>query len=586
MPYRSRPRSRVVTGFIAAAISALTAFGATVPARASAGAVLRVGVIEEPRTLNVAVGTGPVPREVWNLSYARLTSRDADALALTSGLAVSWQPSDGGRSYTYTLRDGVRWSDGEPLTAADVAYTINRANKERWAAYDEVAGLSAEVIDHRTVVVSSQEPDPRLPALEVPIVPRHVYEPVAAESLAGYPGDDGVGSGPFTVTDWKRGDRIRLDANPRWWGGASEVGAIEIVFFDDAAALLDAVARGEVDFAEGLPSSMIREVEQKRDVSTITARGSRYHVLSINTVDGNAALRDVEVRRAISTAVDRDSLVSEIVNGVGTPQSDLPASLSPQWARDLDYDNQTHFDPLRARAILDEAGYVDSDDDGTRETPDGSPIELRLSIPGGDQEARIAKLIAGWLGDVGIGVEVRKAEQLPWDAGAGERFDLALQARVATLDPDAALASFVCPEQLQAADEPARWCDDRYDQMYRRQHDDTDATRRHATVEAMLQRVDEQVPAAVLFVEDRVQAYRTDRFKGWVRQPEDVGPVLFGETSPSYLVLEAQPAAASSKGAKILVAGALMLFATGGAAATWLVLRRRAAPRPEASPPG
>lgn len=576
MPTRTRPRNRLMAGLACAATVAAAALGAAVPAGGAGPEVLRLGVLGEPATFNVAIADGAAAKEIWNLQYARLTGRDADELAPTAGLAESWQPSPDGLSYTYTLRADLRWSDGKPLTADDVAYTVNRARKERWAGYDSVAGLSAEATGKRTVVVSSRRPDPALPSIDVPIVPRHVYDTVDAEALADYAGDDGVASGPFAITEWKRGDRVRLDPNPNWWGAAPQIGAVEIVFYDDPQALLRAAGHGDVDFAEGLPSSMIQEAEQTREVSTITAQGSTYRMLAMNGVDGSPALRDVQVRRAISYAIDRDTLVAEVVDGVGTPQADLPASLSPRWTLALDYEDTVRFDPAAARRLLDDAGYADADGDGRREMPDGARLELSLTRPADSGSAEIADLVAGWLDDVGVTIEVTEADEPAWETGAGAVFDLMLQTRTASLDPDAQLAAFACPsDRAGPSATPARWCDAPYDRMYRSQQHETDARRRHEIVDAMLQSLYDEVPAAVLFVEDRVQAYRTDRFKGWLRQPDDVGPVLFSETSPSYLLLEVQPAEGTGKGARLLLAGSLSILLGAAAITGFLLLRRR-----------
>src|SRR5690606_10468043 len=148
---------------------------------------------------NVTAGYLVSDYELWNLQYGGLTDKDA-ALETVPGLAESWEASDDGLTYTYTLREGLLWSDRTPLTADDVAWTINTSRDEEWFNhYSTTANLDAVVIDDRTVEVTSSVPDPKLPAFDVYILPRHVWEAQAGDDISTYEALDGVGSGPFTL---------------------------------------------------------------------------------------------------------------------------------------------------------------------------------------------------------------------------------------------------------------------------------------------------------------------------------------------------------------------------------------------------
>ena len=130
---------------------------------------MTIGLLQDMSSPNVTVGYLVPEFEVWNLQYASLTDKAADDFAPLPGLAESWEESDGGLTYTYTLREGLKWSDGEPLTADDIAYTINRSRDEEWANhFSTVENLTATVIDERTVEIASSVPDPKLPSMDVP----------------------------------------------------------------------------------------------------------------------------------------------------------------------------------------------------------------------------------------------------------------------------------------------------------------------------------------------------------------------------------------------------------------------------------
>ena len=164
-----------------AALAAVTAAGAQDDEKV----VFTIGLINDVDSLNPLVGVEVPDYEVWNLQYATLTDKAADDFATIPGLAESWEGS--GQTYTYTLREGLKWSDGQPLTAEDIAYTINRARDEEWLNHSStVANLDAKAIDERTVEITSKVPDPKLPTMDVYIVPKHVWEKYDAKAILKY----------------------------------------------------------------------------------------------------------------------------------------------------------------------------------------------------------------------------------------------------------------------------------------------------------------------------------------------------------------------------------------------------------------
>ncbi|MDH5522066.1 MAG: ABC transporter substrate-binding protein, partial [Acidimicrobiia bacterium] len=129
---------------------------------------LVVGLTQPWETLNPVIGFAVPEYEVWNIQYTGLTSRAADDFSPTPGLAASWEENDPGISYTYTLRDDLMWSDGTPITAEDIAWNINTSCDQEWANYiATVTNLTAEVVDEKTVTVTSSVPDPKLPTVEI-----------------------------------------------------------------------------------------------------------------------------------------------------------------------------------------------------------------------------------------------------------------------------------------------------------------------------------------------------------------------------------------------------------------------------------
>ena len=175
-------------------------------------------------TMNPLRGVTVAAYEAWNLIYPTLTDKAAADFSVTPGLAESWEGSADGKTWTYTLRPDMKWSDGQPLTAEDVAYTVNRSREEAWLNHSAVTGnLTAKATSPTTVEITSKVVDPKLPIMDVYIVPKHIYEQYDKGELIKWNGQTDVGGGAFTLAEFKKGQFARFDANPNFWG--DEAGA-------------------------------------------------------------------------------------------------------------------------------------------------------------------------------------------------------------------------------------------------------------------------------------------------------------------------------------------------------------------------
>ncbi len=536
----------------AAAVATITfglgAFVATSPANAQDKVTFSVGTTQDIDSINPLVGALVIDYEIWNLQYATLTDKAADDFAVTPGLAESWEVSDDGLTVTYTLREGLQWSDGEPLTAEDVAYTINRSRDEEWINHvSTTANLDAQVIDERTVEITSSVPDPKLPVMDVYIVPKHIYEQYDAEAIYEYDGQDGVGSGPFTVTEVRKGEFIRMAKNPNWHGQEPAMDEVVFRIFADASAQYEALNAGELDAVDDIPAQIFTTLDPDGDVAPIAGNQGGFTELAMNAGcgelgDGHPALEDPKVRQAINYAMDRDLLVEKVLNGLGTPGDALPVSAEPSWY-DLGLAEGEGFtyDPERAKALLDEAGWVDNGS-GTREK-DGTELKLRLFDRPAAASSAATEFIVGWLDDIGIPTEVKGYDdsQLTPIIGKGE-FDLFVWGWVPFVDPDPMLSYFTTDQVTVDPEEPlyndANWCNEEYDALYEQQKVELDPAKRRELVKQMLQIFYDDAPYAVLYKYDDTQGIRQDRWTNFVRQPAETGPVLFTNTSPAYVQLQ------------------------------------------------
>ena len=509
--------------------------------------VLRIGLTQDWETLNPISGFAVSEYEIWNVHYATLTNKAAEDFETIPGLAESWTASDDGLTYTYTLREGLTWSDGAPLTAEDVAWNINTAREQRWPnMVSTVGNLDAEVVDERTVVVTSSVPDPKLPTLDVYLVPKHIWEAVATDRRAArqYDGLDGVGSGPFVISDFAKGESVTMVANPSHYGWNGEEPPIDrIVFqlFENPDAMVAALQQGQLDAIHGFPPSSAAALEGDPNIVVVAGQQGGFDEIAINggAIEGqpHPALLDVEVRKAIHIGVDKAAVIEDLWFGLASPLDVMSPSADPKWLPEVD--DPFSYDPDRANQILDDAGYLDTDNDGIREMPDGTnPIILRHAVnTDGDQAAAIGELFSGWMADIGIGVELESYDQ---DALFGViiegTYDTFFWGWVPFVDPDPMLSYFTEAELYNYND--ANWFDPRFEELYLEQKVELDPERRVEIVHEMLTILHEAAVYIPMYLGPDLQAYRTDTFEGWVRQPAEVGPVMFSNSSPSYVLLQ------------------------------------------------
>lgn len=592
---RSTKRILFVLLMLAVSLAAVAVAGAAEEDRV----VFTVGFPGDYDTLNPLVGVEVPDYEIWNLQYATLTDKAAADFSTTPGLAESWEMSNGGKTYTYTLRSGLSWSDGTPLTAEDVAFTVNRARDEEWQNYTStVANLTAKVIDPQTVEITSSVKDPKLPTMDVYILPQHVWGKQDKAAITKYEGTDGVGSGPFTLVEAKRGQFMRLQANDGYWGGRPAIDEVVFRLFTNRDAMVAALEKGEIDAAHDIPTEAFERLSTIEGIVAIQGEQGGFNELAVNggrpqservegIGNGHPALSDIEFRKAIAHAIDKQTLIDRVNAGIGRPGTTVSPSPNPEWIPEIPEADQFLFDLDKARAILTAAGYVDTDGNGIRELPNGGDdITLDYVVRSESQSAPgDAEFISGWLEQIGIGTKLRTVNDatLTEIIGKGD-YDLFEWGWTPFVDPDPELSYFTCGQLSKDPAEPtnyyndANWCDPSYDADYKAQNQELDREKRVEIVHRMLRTMYDAAVYNVLVYEPDLQAYRTDRFEGWLRQPAEIGPVLFSNSSPTYARLTPT---ASSGGGGGLGSGGIVAIAVVGAVAlglvAWLLGRRRSA---------
>ncbi|MCE9622379.1 MAG: ABC transporter substrate-binding protein [Actinomycetia bacterium] len=588
----------VAAGGLIVGTTQVTTTGASSP---GATVTLTVGLQQDLDTPNVTAGYLVASYELWNLQYATLTDKAANDFATIPGLAESWTASNDGLTYTYTLRDGLKWSDDQPLTAEDVAWTINTSRDQVWLNHSAVtANLTAVALDDRTVEITSAVPDPKLPTMDVYILPKHIWEEPAAGDVTTYEALDGVGSGPFTLKEWKPGQEWTMEANPNYWQGVAAIDQVVFRLYTDGGAMAAALENGEIDAAHNLPAELFVEMSKhvpspdlrdgEQGIVTVAGEQGGFTELAMNGMagglgDGHPALLDIDVRHAVALAINRDELFERVALGIGTQRDTLGVSPNTEWNPEIPADQQLNYDPAKANELLDNGGYLDTDGDGVREMPDGSrSLTFRYAERSESTQAEgIRELVTGWLAEVGIATEVSVYDdtQLTDIIASGE-YDMFVWGWTPFVDPDTLLSYFKCDQVTTDVANPlyndANWCSPEYDALYAEQNQELDHARRVEIVHEMLTLFHNESTYVVLYHDAETQAYRTDRFEGWLRQPADIGPVLFSNSSPTYYNLKPLAGGTGDDSGDSSTAMTILLIAGGVAvlaAAGFVVIRSR-----------
>ncbi|OZI51815.1 ABC transporter substrate-binding protein [Bordetella genomosp. 5] len=320
-------------------------------------------------------------------------------------LATAWTISPDGTVYTFTLRQGVKWHDGKPFTAADVAYSLELLKKIHPRGRNTFANVTAiETPDDHTVVLRLSKPAPYLirafVATETPIVPKHVYD--GTDPLTNPATAAPIGTGPFKFKEWVRGSHIVYERNPDYWDKPKPyVDRLIVRVVADPAAAAIAFETGTVDLGYRTPVPLA-DLERLRKVPTLRfeTKGNSYsfNVTRLEFNLDNPYFKNEKVRQAVAHAIDRNVILKVVNYGVGQ------VAYSPIAPGLKQYNDPAPtpypYDLKRANALLDEAGYPR----GANNVRFAVPLDFN---PIGADGARLADYLRTTLARVGISVNVR-----------------------------------------------------------------------------------------------------------------------------------------------------------------------------------
>lgn len=399
------------------------------------GGGLVATVRSEPRSFNRFVARDRTSNLVSLLLHHKLVQTNLATQQVEPALSASWSVSADQRTWTLTLRDGVTFSDGTPFTSADVLFSLKAAYDPKTAS--ALGGslliadqpIAASAPDAKTVVLTFPAPfGPGLRILDnLPILPAHKLEAaLTAGSLRDAwglttPPADLVGLGPFVLREYKPGERLVFARNPHYWRRDADgqalprLDTLTLMIVPDQGAELLRLQAGEADLISGdVPPEDLASVKAAADQGRLqmfdVGVGLDADFLWFNLTEGGtpkarAWLQKLELRQAISSAVDRQALADTVYLGAGVPIGGPVTPGNRDWhAAEI---VAPPFDAARARQLLAAAGLTDKNGDGQLEAPDGAPARFALLTQKGNAvRERAAAFLQQDLAKVGLGVDV------------------------------------------------------------------------------------------------------------------------------------------------------------------------------------
>jgi peptide/nickel transport system substrate-binding protein len=400
------------------ALAVLAALPGAAQAQPAGKSRVTLAMVLEPPGMDPTIAPAAAIGEIVHYNVLEgLTKINVDG-SVAPLLAESWTMDPDGKSYTFKLKRGVRFHDGEAFDAADVKFSFERAkddkstNKAKKAVFDNIRRIDAP--DAHTVILTLDNADPNF-LFRMGENTAVILDAKSAAGTATQP----VGTGPFTFDEWKKGTSVAL----KKWPGYRDAKSIKLErvtfrFINDPAARVAALLAGDIDGVPRLdaPQAVKQLQADKRFVVEVGSTAGKG-ILAIN--NKKKPFADVRVRRAIAHAIDRKAFIDGVLEGLGTP---IGSHFAPTDAGFVDLTATAPFDLDKAKALLKEAGVT-------------TPLTVTLTLPPPQYARKGGEVVAAQLAKAGIVAKIENVEWAQWLGGAFKgNFDLTIINHVEPLD--------------------------------------------------------------------------------------------------------------------------------------------------------
>jgi peptide/nickel transport system substrate-binding protein len=442
-------------------------------------------------------------------------------------LADSWEVSEDGLTWTIHLHQGITFSDGTPVTAQSLVDFIdwwNSTDLKYW--YTTSASMeSVRALDDLTLQYTTADPvllGPDYDWVWWYMLPVHIWGELDDESLYAFDNMPPIGTGPYVLVEHEPGSHIIYDARPDYYRGKPPIDRVVFQRYANSEAIVNALIAGEIQLTDPwLPPEAYDVLVSDPNVTVEEKYPGRIHELIFNVSPGGTkhpALDDPLVREAIDYAIDKDQIVEVAMLGHGVT---CPTNWNcgPNYEGELNPDLVvTPHEPETAKRILQDAGYVDTDGDGIRETPGGLPLEFRLTFRQDvAPHLTMVEMISDWLKDVGIAVIPEAQEKVAWwGLVLDDRdFDMSINAWAVDIDPASMNSQLSCwaSEAGSGALNFAGYCNPEMDDLVQAYMYSDDPEARWEPMFEAQRILNQDRPYIFLAGEKSIQAYRNDKFE-------------------------------------------------------------------------
>jgi peptide/nickel transport system substrate-binding protein len=486
---------------------------------------LKVGISKDENGLNpYTYVTGYPGLDLVNLLYDNLFHLDKENKPVP-WLVKEFKVSDDGITYNFSLHENVKWHDGNPLTSEDVKFTIDyfiEHPKSRFTnPLKSIASVTVEDETNLTLVLSKSDPNFMLqPLADLPILPKHIWSNVSN------PDDEtnAIGSGPYKLEEHKSSQYYKMKANSDYFKGEPPIGELIFPIIEDTTAMFNALQAGEIDaISTSISPELVNQFETNPSLKV--ARGPGYSTTLFQINAEKYPMTEAAFRQAIDHAIDKQNLVDTILLGyaeVGSPGFIHPSSA--YYNSDL----KPVFDPEKAKQILEEAGFKDTDEDGFREDQQGKKIDLTTLVYSSSPiRIRTAELVSESLNQVGIrntvkAMDATTVDSLMWpdfDVSKGRNFDLGVWSWSNTMQlfPDRMVELFHSDPAVGSVNIGGYKNTD-FDQLGEKLKNTYEESERASLINEMQAFVANDAPFVTLYYQEIVNAYNPGKYDGFVFQ--------------------------------------------------------------------
>jgi peptide/nickel transport system substrate-binding protein len=485
--------------------------------------VLRFATGEDIQGLNPDLNTQAVLGYLSQMTMGYLfrcdhENRFVPELAIEIPSFANGGISRDGKTVTVHLRKGVKWSDGEPFDADDVAFSIavvnNPANNiDAHDGFDQVTKVDEP--DKYTDVIHLKAPYGQIVSIlfssanNIAILPKHLLGSLPDINTAPYNALP-VGVGPFRYTAWKRGDAVELEANPLYWRGRPKLDRVIMKLIPDRNTVLGQLQTGELDLWYPFGGAFLGRVAAIPTVDVLREPAYAFNEINLNLK--NPALADADVRRALVLADDRKTIIAKIGHGVGVLQDVSAPVVDPMVPKNIPF---TAYDPAKANALLDKAGWV-LGSDGVR-AKGGTRLSFEVATGSGlpDVDAQIELLRSFWK-DIGVELSVQHYESSMLFAPKADggivnngKFDLALIAWTVPVPVDPSNL-YGCKKTPMEGQNMGSYCDPKVDALFADMHATYDEALYKADLSKVLHIIASDVPVIVQSGRENIFGFNKD----------------------------------------------------------------------------